>query len=213
MGTYLLNAIGAYVLILLVVGLLLERRSAQPFEAWLQKIGPRWRGALALFLALVGWCALMPSRHDGVLLYLPGLFSTVLDYLSYFIHEGGHFILQWATRTVHLLGGTLFQLGFPLALCCWYLHRRFWHCAALAFFWFGHELPGVGRYIADARAQKLGMLSPDGMDDWHHLLGTYGLLDFDRLLGFTTLTLGVPAMIAACALFVAGRRMFMAAKA
>ena len=206
MGTYLLNAIGAYILVILIIGLIRERRSARPFESWLQRIGPRLRGVMALFLAAVGLRAFMPSLAARAFLYLPAYCDVLLGGLSYFIHEGGHFVLQWAPRTVHMLGGTLFQLGFPAALCLWYLRRKCHCCAALALFWVGHELPSVGRYIADARALQLDGLAPDGIHDWHWLLGEYGLLELDKLLGFSVQAAGALVMISACVWFTAGGR-------
>ena len=41
---------------------------------------------------------------------------VITDYIFVPIHEGGHLLFRWFGETLYMLGGTLLQLGVPLAL-------------------------------------------------------------------------------------------------
>lgn len=121
----------------------------------------------------------------------------VLDSFNLALHEAGHPLVGLFSAHLMVYGGTLFQLGFPLAVA-WHFHRR-GHLVgvAAAAVWLGENLLNVARYMADARAQVLPLVG-GGDHDWTEILSRWGLLASDvRLAGLLRLV-AVLVMVGAC---------------
>jgi hypothetical protein len=59
-------------------------------------------------------------------------------------------------------------------------------------FWVSQSLFNVSVYVKDARAQALPLLGGDGViHDWNWLLGRFGLLSWDQVIGGAIYTMGV----------------------
>ena len=197
MGTFLLNAVGGYIMALLLIGFCTTKASAKPFEQLMISIGVYGRISVALILLTFGVYAYKPAWLEGSLLQPLFWCAYLLHMFSFWVHEGGHFLLSWAPTAVHIVGGTLFEVGIPISLATWYSHRRLPVCAALASFWAGFTLPSVGRYVADARAMQLSGLTNDGIHDWNWLLGHAGLLEYDQTFGTVLFVVAAPVMLLA----------------
>jgi hypothetical protein len=121
-----------------------------------------------------------------------------LDYANLMIHEAGHPAFSFFGYTMTILGGTFGELIVPL-LCAVYF---FWHreISGTAFcgFWFFENLPYIGTYMADARAQDLTLVG-SGDHDWAILFGQWGLLAQDQKIGGATRAIGWIGMMAAVA--------------
>jgi hypothetical protein len=123
---------------------------------------PRW--------ALLAWSVFyvlflyQAARGTGFLLLMDGVFVP--------IHEGGHLLFRFFGEFLNIAGGTLLQLGVPVALAIYFLFQR----QAQQF------LP-IATYMADARAQDLPLLTiGDGdyvIHDWNYLFSKVGLLQHD----------------------------------
>ena len=131
----------------------------------------RWRLALTLFLAVYGWlCLRSPESYRW------------LDSLDLAIHETGHLVFALDGDTLHILGGTLFQLIVPaaFAIALWRQGDR--HGATVPLWWVGQNCWNISVYIKDATAQELPLVG-GGEHDWAALLGGAGWLQHDQIIG------------------------------
>ncbi|MGE0160133.1 MAG: hypothetical protein AB7T31_12050 [Gemmatimonadales bacterium] len=127
--------------------------------------------------------------------------SSIFDGVNLAFHEMGHAAFFWlGNRILTTAGGTIFQLGIPLAAAGYLLHRqRDPFGAAVCIFWLGTSMFGAGVYAADARAQALPLVSPFGpvdvdSHDWTVMLLKYGMLSRDQEIGAALRSGGVFAM-------------------
>lgn len=122
----------------------------------------------------------------------------VLSDANLIFHEAGHAVLFWAPRTLLVLGGTLLQLAVPCVALFALLREGRWVSGGIVLWWLGQNLVNVGWYMADARAQALPLLGGNvAGHDWTYLLGQWGLLRHDTLLGGAVQGIGVATMAAA----------------
>ena len=108
-----------------------------------------------------------------------------IDGVNLAFHEGGHIVfglLGLGNRFIMVCGGTAMQLLIPLACAAHFRRRGERASAAACALWFGQNFLGIGRYVADARAQQLDLVA-GGVHDWTYLLETTGLLIHDEGLG------------------------------
>jgi hypothetical protein len=118
----------------------------------------------------------------------------------------GHAAFFWfGDRILTTAGGTIFQLGIPVAAGVYLLYKqRDPFGAAVCVFWLGTALVGAGVYAADARAQALPLVSPFGpvdvdSHDWTVMLMKYGMLSRDHAIGAGLRRAGLIAMVGAIA--------------
>jgi hypothetical protein len=132
-------------------------------------------------IVLIGAClgyglfVLQAARGSGLLLTMDLVFVP--------IHEGGHLLFSYFGQFLMVAGGTLLQLGVPLMLAAYFaLQRQIQGTAFCLFFFFEQFLP-TARYMADARAMALPLLSvgdsDDVIHDWNYLFGKLGCLNHD----------------------------------
>lgn len=147
--------------------------------------GGAWIAAYGLFL-------LYAVVHRGATLFIDLVFVP--------IHEGGHLFFGWFGQTLGVAGGTIFQLGVPLAVGLAFAYRREVLGTAFGVFFFFENFLSVGSYMADARAQELPLLTVGDTDsvihDWAYLLGKFGLLQLDTAIGHAVRFLGWLGMLA-----------------
>ena len=127
-----------------------------------------WSGFYLLFLCQV-------ARGTGFLLLMDGVFVP--------IHEGGHLLFRFCGEFLNIAGGTLLQLGVPVALAIYFLFQRQAQGVAFCMFFFFEQFLPIATYMADARAQDLPLLTiGDGdcvIHDWNYLFSKVGLLQHD----------------------------------
>lgn len=139
------------------------------------------RVALAAWLLFFALFLYQASRGEGVLLMMDLVFIPV--------HEGGHLLFRIFGMTISVAGGTFLQFFAPAALALWFVfHRQIQGTAFCTFFFFEQCLP-TARYMADARAQELPLLTVGDADyvihDWNYLFTKLGVLDHDiQIAGF-----------------------------
>lgn len=135
------------------------------------------------------------------------LAGSIFGGINLAFHEMGHALFFWSgSRVLATAGGTLFELGIPVAAGAYLLIRqRDPFGAAVCVFWLGTALVGSGIYAADARAQALPLVSPFGpvdvdSHDWTFLLMKYGMLTRDAQIGSALQSAGMASMALALAL-------------
>jgi hypothetical protein len=111
--------------------------------------------------------------------------STIFGAIDLGIHEAGHVVFRFGGEVVCAFGGSLLQCLAPLACAVALLRRPDWFGASFCGVWLGVNLYEVARYVADARAMALQLVTIGGGDarhDWNFLLGELGLLRADTTL-------------------------------
>ena len=131
----------------------------------------------------------------------PG-YTSIFGGINLGFHEMGHAAFMWlGNRMLTTAGGTLFEVGIPLAAGVYLVvKQRDPFGAAVCLFWMGTALGGAGVYAADARAQALPLVSPFGpvdvdSHDWTVMLLKAGRLSQDQQIGATLRVSGILAMI------------------
>ncbi|MBK9795275.1 MAG: hypothetical protein IPP58_02030 [Holophagaceae bacterium] len=149
----------------------------------------------------VGTAGLVVTSLGFGLLFILALGSEpgwipLLDGVNLLFHEAGHplfGLFGWEPLTV--LGGTLMQLLVPLGVTGSFLLRRDTVGVAVAGVWTFENLLNIARYVADARAQVLPLVG-GGEHDWAELLGRWGCLAQDTVLGQVLRAMGWLGMLA-----------------
>ncbi len=112
-----------------------------------------------------------PGMHWGNLLFIFRTFTFLP------LHEGGHFLFRFFGRTLYVLGGSFWQIVFPLL---WFIiaFRQRSQAFPFALFWVGENMMDVSLYIRDAPGRLLPLLGGDKTGhDWHYLLAQWGCMD------------------------------------
>lgn len=132
--------------------------------------------------------------------YLDTTGYLLIDHVNLMTHEAGHLLFSWFGNTLGLWGGTLLQLLAPFLLAVWFFSQReragFTFCA---FFFFQNFL-NIARYMADARAMELPLVSVGGGDveagDWTLIFESLGVLDNDLQIAAIVRVFGWIGMVA-----------------
>jgi hypothetical protein len=161
-------------------------------EALKEDWEPVSRPARYAWLAFYGLFYLYAVSRGGNQLFIDLVFLP--------IHEGGHLFFRWfGSETLYIAGGTLMQLGVPLALAVYFVFQRQILGAAFAAFFFFENFLNVGTYMSDARAHQLPLVtvgdSSTVIHDWTYLFGKFGLLRFDTAIGGAVRFLGWTGML------------------
>ncbi len=153
--------------------------------------------------ARVGWLAfyalflVYALTHKSNWLFIDSVFLP--------IHEGGHLLFRWFGETLYVMGGTVLQLGVPVAIAIYFTFQRQAPGAAFAAFFFFENFLNVGTYMADARAQELPLVTVGDADfvehDWTTMFGRLGLLQYDTAIGHAVRALGWLGMFGVVAWF------------
>lgn len=121
-----------------------------------------------------------------------------IDGANLLIHEAGHMVFTPLGQTLHMLGGTFWQLAAPLAAAAYFFWQRNRYAAAAMVLWFGESLMYTAVYLGDAMAMKLPLVG-GGIHDWNWLLYRVGLLG-----QCTTLAFAIHAVASLVVLFSSG---------
>ena len=98
-----------------------------------------------------------------------------VDGANLFIHEAGHMVFLPLGQTLHITGGTFWQLAFPAVVAGHFLRRRQYYEAAAGCLWLGESLMYTAVYIGDAISMSLPRVG-GAIHDWNWLLHRVGLL-------------------------------------
>ena len=110
----------------------------------------------------------------------------VVDWMFLYVHEGGHFLFSFFGRTLAILGGSFWQVMFPL-LSFVLAVRDTPRIAPVPLYFTGYNLMSVSHYMLDAPMRKLHLLGGDKRGhDWHNLFNTWGVMAYsDTIAGIT----------------------------
>ncbi len=112
----------------------------------------------------------VPGKHWPFMLNMLRMFTFLP------IHEAGHFIFALFGRTLHILGGSFWQIVFPLL---WFIiaARQKSHVAPFALFWVGENFMDVSLYMRDAPVRQLPLLGGHKSGhDWYNLFTDWDMM-------------------------------------
>ena len=121
-----------------------------------------------------------------------------LDNVDLIPHEAGHLLFSWIGGFIMVLGGTLGQLFVPVAFGVYFYLRKERFSTAVVLFWLGQNFINISRYVKDAQAMELPLVSVGGGDsihDWNYMLLKLNLLRHDQVIGNVVLGLGFLIMM------------------
>lgn len=119
------------------------------------------------------------------------------------IHELGHLLFIPLGQFMTILGGSLFQLLFPVMWAVTLYLKKWYFGVVFCICWLGFSLMDVAAYAADARMRSLPLvsLSTDydrSAHDWYQILSRLDALQYDtaiaavlRALGHVSVALGL----------------------
>ena len=120
----------------------------------------------------------------------------ILDDTNLIFHEAGHVLFSLFGELLYTAGGSIFQILLPLLLMLPFLRKSDFFSANIMLWWAGENMIGVGRYIADARAQQLELLG--GEHDWALILSRWpSKMRYDVLIGEIVRDVGITLMFLA----------------
>jgi len=108
-------------------------------------------------------------------------------------HEFGHVLFGFFGRFMGILGGSLFQVIFPLVfVCAFSIQRRDNFAASICLWWCGQNFIDVSPYIADAKYRAIPLIGGLGEEyhDWGNLLTMTDAIDSAGFLANTSFALG-----------------------
>ena len=108
-------------------------------------------------------------------------------------HEFGHVLFGFFGRFMAILGGSLFQVIFPLVfVAAFSFQRRDNFAAAICLWWSGQNFIDVSPYIADAKYRAIPLIRGLGEEyhDWGNLLTMTNSLDSATALANASFALG-----------------------
>lgn len=121
----------------------------------------------------------------------------LLDDANLAFHEAGHPLFGFLSERLTVYGGTLMQLLLPSA-AGWQMQRDGkLYGFSVCIIWVAENLLNIARYIADARAHELPLVSgldPDDAHDWTEILSRWGVLEWDVALANAVRVLAVLVM-------------------
>jgi hypothetical protein len=123
------------------------------------------------FQALDAFYEYRPGMRWGTMLFIVRTFTFLP------LHEGGHVLFFFFGRTLYVLGGSFWQIVFPLL---WFVIalRQGSEVFPFPLFWTGENMMDVSLYIRDAPGRMLPLLGGDKSGhDWHYLLGQWGMME------------------------------------
>lgn len=107
----------------------------------------------------------------------PFLLRMVRNGIFLFIHEGGHMLFFFFGRMLHILGGSFWQIVFPLLSFLIAVRQRS-QVAPFALFWVGENMMDVSLYMRDAPLRRLPLLGGHKSGhDWYNLFRMWDMMD------------------------------------
>lgn len=123
-----------------------------------------------------------------------------IDYLNLAFHEAGHLFLSAGNQTLHIIGGTLGQLFFPVLISVIFYVKGQKFSSMIISFWFFENFYNIAQYVNDAADMELPLVGGFGgvpVHDWNYLLGKFGVMDRCHIYADRLYFLGKAGMSAA----------------
>lgn len=127
------------------------------------------------------------------------MYISLLGGLNLGIHELGHLVFSPFGTFISILGGTFFQVSAPVISILNFYRQNDFFAISICFGWLSINFFEVSRYLADAQAMNLPLVSAMGalnpIHDWNYILSRMNILQYDAALAFTLICAAVISMI------------------
>jgi hypothetical protein len=162
-------------------------RFLQSARRWSQGRAWSWRSLILAYLAYAALRSIQNSDYRN-------LFSAI----TLVFHEMGHVLFAPFGQTLMIAGGSLTQLAIPMVAALLLLKQQgdyFGFSVGTA--WLGFSALDLARYIGDARAMELPLVSlgPEAEHDWFYLLSRMGWLRYDTRIAGAVAALGAVVLV------------------
>jgi hypothetical protein len=122
--------------------------------------------------------------------------------LTLAVHEGGHLLFGPFGEWLMVAGGSLTQVLAPVTAALLLFRQGDNYGVAVVGTWITYSLTNLANYVGDARAMALQLVgfSDDPLHDWHYLLNSVHLLDYDTRFALLIRDLAWVVLLASIAL-------------
>lgn len=129
----------------------------------------------------------------------PSFDQYFLHSIDLVIHEAGHAIFAFFGEFLYILGGSLFQIVFPMIFVGYFYKRRDYFSASVLAFWVGENILDVSLYMSDAIARQLPLLGGADVSshDWSNLFTMMNVLKETPLISGIFASIGILVILAA----------------
>jgi hypothetical protein len=127
--------------------------------------------SLLLYQAATAFAGYVPGQPT------PFMLAILRTFIFLPLHEGGHFLFSMFGKMLYILGGSFWQIVFPLA---WFVMaaRQRSSVAPFALFWVGENMMDVSLYMRDAPLRQLPLLGGHTSGhDWYNLFTMWNVMD------------------------------------
>ena len=161
------------------------------------------------------WFAYLPLWLFGVYLFvnllqfdpnkpLPFVISIAQSF-DFFLHETAHIATAFLPAVLTASAGSLSEILLGALLVLFAFRSRYYFTVLICSMWFLLACQSAGTYMADARAQKLALVSlgtalsgsDTAIHDWHFVFGKLHILPLDVFIGDSVRTIGILVGLAA----------------
>ena len=162
-------------------------RFLEPARQWARGRSWHWR---ALVLAYLIYAAVRTIQDPD--------YTSLFSGITLAFHEMGHILFMPFGHTLMVAGGSITQLVIPIAAALLLLRQqRDYFGFSVGTAWLGLSALDLARYIGDARALELPLVSlgPEAEHDWFYWLGRMGWLRYDTRIAGAVAALGSVVLI------------------
>jgi hypothetical protein len=130
-----------------------------------------------------------PVRDPSLLQSIFNLYFFISSQTFGIVHEGGHgvcYILP-CPEFLTVINGTIFQIMFPLGIAYYYKKRNNYLVMWIGVYFAGFTMHNTAWYISTAHEGAIlpahkSFLGVDAYHDFHYILNTLGVLEYDGLI-------------------------------
>lgn len=141
------------------------------------------------------WFLYVTVRYLGDSDYVLNRMANIISAFDLGIHELGHFLFIPFGEFMTILGGSLFQVLFPLAWLGVALHKRWLFAATMILVWTGLSVIDVSIYAADAEVRLLPLVTLgsnyDEAHDWYQILTRLDMLEHTDMVACAIRGVGI----------------------
>ncbi|MGB2869035.1 MAG: hypothetical protein WBD36_11330 [Bacteroidota bacterium] len=148
-------------------------------------------------LAFAIWGSVLVDAADAYSWMSPkgpqtGFLNSMLHmWIDLPIHEGGHMLFFWLGRTMTILGGSFWQIAFPLIWFGIAIRQRHW-VAPHALIWGSVNMLDVSLYMRDAPFRIIPLLGGGHSGhDWYNLFRGWDMLKDAEMVADVTYYTGI----------------------
>lgn len=124
---------------------------------------------------------------------------AIAQSFDFMLHEMAHIVTAFLPAILTAAAGSFSEITLGILLIYVAFRTRGYFASLICCLWFMLACQSAGIYMADARSQKLALVSLGAMlsgsdevkHDWHFVFGQLHMLALDKFIGYSVRTVGV----------------------